>query len=84
METVCCVEQTSIDVRDEGELLVRRLQAECDGHKRTIMQYHYTAWPDHGIPQNMTPILDMLSSARSYQPNDEPPIVVHCRYADTL
>ncbi|XP_067947438.1 uncharacterized protein [Watersipora subatra] len=69
---------SSLDKRDDGELLVRRLQAECDGIRRTIMQYHYTAWPDHGIPQNMAPILDMLSSARTYQPGDEPPIVVHC------
>jgi len=47
---------------------------------RTVIQYHYTAWPDHGIPSNMVPILDMLASARAYQPTDDIPVVVHCRW----
>ena len=71
--------QKSMDERDNGDFLVRRFQVDCEGKSRTVMHYHYTAWPDHGIPHSMVPILDMISSARLYQPQDEPPIVIHCR-----
>lgn len=44
--------------------------------------YHYTAWPDHGVPQSPTTILVLCSLMRNNPPQmidgREPPIVVHC------
>jgi len=57
---------------------------------RTLYQYHYTAWPDMGVP-HMPPLLDMMSSVnvawlkvcednmlKPIHDASPSPIVVHC------
>ena len=44
---------------------------------REIIQYHYTSWPDHGVPECPGPILDYLRRVKSG--NRSGPILVHCR-----
>lgn len=46
---------------------------------RTLKQLHYINWPDHGVPDSIPPILDMLHEMRSYQAHDDIPICIHCR-----
>ncbi|KAK3878592.1 hypothetical protein Pcinc_016804 [Petrolisthes cinctipes] len=43
---------------------------------REIVQYHYTDWPDHGVPQNPFGLAQMLKLMRSTTPVG--PITVHC------
>lgn len=61
------------------EFVMRTINAEKDGESRTILQFHYVSWPDHGIPSSTRPMLDMIALVREYQPGHDPPIVVHCR-----
>ena len=46
---------------------------------RTIYQFHYIGWPDHGIP-DVPSLLDLIAQVREYQPQHRPPLVVHCRW----
>lgn len=46
---------------------------------RTLKQLHYVTWPDHGVPDSIPPILEMLVEMRSIQAHDNPPIIIHCR-----
>ncbi|XP_055956493.1 receptor-type tyrosine-protein phosphatase kappa [Patella vulgata] len=49
---------------------------ECGS--RTIKQYHYTSWPDKGVPNDMVSLVEFRSKvikARSPHPG---PMVVHC------
>merc|ERR1711884_758148 len=54
--------------------------------ERTVYQYHFTAWPDHGVPLHALPLVSFVrnSSAAANTPSadlggDPPgPIVVHC------
>lgn len=48
---------------------------------RTLKQLHYFNWPDHGVPDSIPPILDMLKEMRTYQSHDDIPICIHCRSA---
>ena len=64
---------------DFTEYKVRILQVSCEDQVRLIYQLHYQAWPDHGTPTAIEPILDMLAYARQYQPRDDVPMVIHCR-----
>ncbi|XP_037086663.1 tyrosine-protein phosphatase 99A-like [Pollicipes pollicipes] len=46
--------------------------------ERVIYQYHYTSWPDHGIPQSPLPILSFVRKSAAANPEGAGPIVVHC------
>ena len=30
--------------------------------ERVLNQFHYTAWPDHGVPKTVQPIMDMIKT----------------------
>lgn len=49
---------------------------------RTIYQYHFTAWPDHGVPSDPGCVLNFLQEVNTRQEQVHPvgPVVVHCRY----
>ncbi|XP_041459657.1 uncharacterized protein LOC121411167 isoform X1 [Lytechinus variegatus] len=49
-----------------------------DKESKIFNQFHYTAWPDHGVPTSVKPILDMIKLVREYQQAEDPPILVHC------
>lgn len=46
--------------------------------ERTVCQFHYTTWPDHGAPKSVQPILELLRLVRDVQPAEDKPILVHC------
>jgi protein tyrosine phosphatase len=60
------------------DVVLRNMVAEVDNEQLFVQQFHYTEWPDHGVPDTVDPILDMIQMVRDAQPGDEPPIVVHC------
>ncbi|XP_038864109.1 tyrosine-protein phosphatase non-receptor type 22-like isoform X2 [Salvelinus namaycush] len=45
---------------------------------RTLRQLHYINWPDHGVPDTIPPILELLQEMRSYQAHEDVPICIHC------
>ena len=49
---------------------------------RSIYQFHYTGWPDHGVPDDPSSVLNILEDVNIKQDHTEGagPIVVHCRW----
>ena len=45
-----------------------------------LVQLHYTAWPDHGVPKTTTDLIHMIELVRERHPWDDPPVLMHCRY----
>merc|ERR1712139_350277 len=47
---------------------------------RELSHYWYTAWPDHGVPSRIDPILKMLKAVNMDATRRDPkaPILVHC------
>ncbi|KAK1883499.1 Tyrosine-protein phosphatase non-receptor type 11 [Dissostichus eleginoides] len=48
--------------------------------ERTVWQYHFRAWPDHGVPTDPGGVLDFLEEVNLKQESilDAGPIAVHC------
>ncbi|MEQ2288572.1 hypothetical protein AMECASPLE_023979 [Ameca splendens] len=62
----------------KGDYLARTLRLTYRNCSRTLKQLHYINWPDHGVPDTIPPILDMLHEMRCYQAHDDIPICIHC------
>ncbi|XP_018908297.2 uncharacterized protein [Bemisia tabaci] len=46
--------------------------------ERTVCQFHYCAWPDHGVPPLVKPLLDMVRLVRDTQASETLPVLIHC------
>uniref|UniRef100_A0A146LCQ6 protein-tyrosine-phosphatase n=2 Tax=Lygus hesperus TaxID=30085 RepID=A0A146LCQ6_LYGHE len=46
--------------------------------ERTVCQLHYVAWPDHGVPTVVQPLLEMVRLVRDTQASETLPVLVHC------
>jgi tyrosine-protein phosphatase non-receptor type 12/18/22 len=57
---------------------INTLSVTCGGETRELSYFHYTAWPDHGVPKSPQSVLELLRQVRAIQPSLSPPFVVHC------
>ena len=55
--------------------------ADSGGGVLKVTQFHYTAWPDHGVPDNVMSIISFICHVRKLFPTSvdhAQPVLVHC------
>ncbi|XP_075441461.1 receptor-type tyrosine-protein phosphatase mu isoform X12 [Ascaphus truei] len=71
---------TLIETELLAEYVIRTFAVEKRGaHEiREIRQFHFTGWPDHGVPYHATGLLGFVRQVKSKSPTNAGPLVVHC------
>jgi protein tyrosine phosphatase/tRNA A-37 threonylcarbamoyl transferase component Bud32 len=65
------------NTEQRGEYTYRELEISYVSKPiRTVKQYHFTAWPDQGVPKNPIDLINFRNAVK--QTETENPIVVHC------
>ena len=52
----------------------------------SVTQFHFTEWPDHGVPEYATAFLELYRRIKAFnnQAETRGPILAHCRYGRVL
>ncbi|XP_015204204.1 receptor-type tyrosine-protein phosphatase U isoform X4 [Lepisosteus oculatus] len=63
-----------------AEYTVRTFTLERRGYsaKHEVRQFHFTSWPEHGVPYHATGLLAFIRRVKASTPPDAGPVVVHC------
>ncbi|KAF6024944.1 PTPRM [Bugula neritina] len=67
-----------VSAEEWAEYVVRVLNIEKNGEKRRVRQYHYTAWPDHGVPDSMSPFISFYKKIKTETYRIDGALLVHC------
>ncbi|XP_074843590.1 tyrosine-protein phosphatase non-receptor type 2 isoform X2 [Carettochelys insculpta] len=79
-ETGFCVRLVSEDIKSYYTVHLLQLENINSGESRMISHYHYTTWPDFGVPESPASFLNFLFKVResgSLSP-EHGPAVIHC------
>ncbi|KAL5486438.1 hypothetical protein EMCRGX_G018913 [Ephydatia muelleri] len=74
---------TTLSVVPYADFEIKKLtvknKAEPDSEPLKITHYHYTSWPDHGVPQFATSILSFVRKVqKAHDKSKGVPLLVHC------
>uniref|UniRef100_A0A668AEF9 protein-tyrosine-phosphatase n=1 Tax=Myripristis murdjan TaxID=586833 RepID=A0A668AEF9_9TELE len=74
------IKVTLIETQLLSEYVIRTFAVEKRGaHEiREIRQFHFTGWPDHGVPYHATGLLGFIRRVKSKTLTNAGPMVVHC------
>ncbi|XP_061487507.1 receptor-type tyrosine-protein phosphatase T isoform X9 [Rhineura floridana] len=74
------IKVTLIETEPLAEYIIRTFTVQKKGYHeiREIRQFHFTSWPDHGVPCYATGLLGFVRQVKFLNPPDAGPIVVHC------
>ncbi|XP_006006852.2 receptor-type tyrosine-protein phosphatase kappa isoform X1 [Latimeria chalumnae] len=69
-----------VEVEPLAEYVVRTFTLERRGFNevREVKQFHFTGWPDHGVPYHATGLLSFIRRVKLANPPSAGSIVVHC------
>ncbi|XP_051824602.1 tyrosine-protein phosphatase non-receptor type 2-like [Antechinus flavipes] len=69
------------EVKSHHTIHYLRLQNMMTGEAKSISHFHFTSWPDLGVPESPTPFLAFLFMIREsgFLNYEQEPVVIHCR-----
>ncbi|XP_069171279.1 receptor-type tyrosine-protein phosphatase mu [Procambarus clarkii] len=70
------IEIKLVSTENKVDFIIRTLEVSKKMEVREVKQYQYTAWPDHGVPQNPYGLAQMIKHLPK-EPSTGP-LIVHC------
>eukprot|EP00731_Ephydatia_muelleri_P019106 Em0011g1146a len=65
--------------KDFADYVIRVFEVTLSGSAaRKVTQFHFTGWPDHGVPEYATSLLAFHRKVKSQHDGSKGPILVHC------
>ncbi|XP_061186793.1 uncharacterized protein LOC133194910 [Saccostrea echinata] len=58
--------------------ILRYLVVQYQEEEKRVTQYHFTAWPDNSVPEDLTSLICFRNLVRNGLTPSDGPIVVHC------
>ena len=52
--------------------------SSTNGEPLKVTQYHFTAWPDHGVPKFATSLISFIRRVQKAHKKEEGALLVHC------
>ncbi|XP_053390936.1 multiple epidermal growth factor-like domains protein 10, partial [Mercenaria mercenaria] len=65
-------------VEEYAEYTVRTFTIAKGQEQRNLLQLHYTTWPDKGVPQEVTSLVEFRQRVKAVPVTFDGPIIVHC------
>ncbi|XP_061178739.1 tyrosine-protein phosphatase 99A-like isoform X2 [Saccostrea echinata] len=83
IETYGCIQVKHVNTFSRAHYTVRifslkNVKLKKQFSERIVHQFHYTEWPDHGVPDFTLPVLKFVQKSAALNPIKAGPIVVHC------
>ncbi|XP_022448086.1 receptor-type tyrosine-protein phosphatase T isoform X3 [Delphinapterus leucas] len=80
MEVYGDIKVTLIETEPLAEYIIRTFTVQKKGYHeiRELRLFHFTSWPDHGVPCYATGLLGFVRQVKFLNPPEAGPIVVHC------
>ncbi|KAM9759318.1 LOW QUALITY PROTEIN: receptor-type tyrosine-protein phosphatase T [Menidia menidia] len=74
------IKVTLIETEPLAEYVIRTFTVQKKGHHemRELRQFHFTSWPDHGVPCYATGLLGFIRQVKFLNAPEAGPIVAHC------
>uniref|UniRef100_A0A673G0M3 Protein tyrosine phosphatase receptor type Q n=1 Tax=Sinocyclocheilus rhinocerous TaxID=307959 RepID=A0A673G0M3_9TELE len=57
---------------------VRALRVERHGSYMIVHHFNYTSWPEHGVPESSSTLIQFVKAVRSHRGHDNTTNMVHC------
>ena len=68
-----------IEESSKSHQVIRTFTLSEDGKEKTVVQYHFTSWPDYRPLSSAGPLLIFVKEVKKGYDPFEGPMVIHCR-----
>ncbi|KAL3876444.1 hypothetical protein ACJMK2_034289 [Sinanodonta woodiana] len=72
------IKVTLVHVDTFAEYDIRTLTMTVENTTKQVTQFHFTAWPDKGVPEAASSIVQFWHKVRNMQSQKRSPTIVHC------
>jgi protein tyrosine phosphatase len=67
-----------IDTQELAYYTIRTFKVAKGTERREVKQFHYTGWPDFGVPDHPHPVLAFIRRLSNFKRTTSGPDIIHC------